>query len=254
MARGRLPMRKVKKILAYHFDERRSARSIAVHCGLSRRSVAQTLERFAASGLSWPAAGALDDAALEGALYRRPRHPAEPEVDWAAVEQALSGRGVTLLLLWEEWREGHPDGMSYPTWCRRFRAWRPRRDVTMRQNRRPGEKLFVDYAGMTVPVLIDGKEHQAQVFVASMGVSGRLYAEATLSQKIDDWCASHVRCLEAMGWAPQVAVPDNLKAAVKTPSRTEPVLNETYADLLEHYGIQGLPARVRRPRDKSLVS
>ena len=253
MARGRLAMRKLRKVLSDHFDEGRSARAIALHCGLSRRSVAQTLARFAASGLSWPEAGALDDEALEGALYRRPRGPAGPAVDWAAVEQALSGRGVTLMLLWEEWREAHPDGMSYPTWCRRFRAWRPRRDVTMRQNRRPGEKLFVDYAGMTVPLRVDGSEHPAQVFVAAMGVSGRLYAEATLTQKVDDWCASHVRCFEAMGWAPQVVVPDNLKAAVKTPSRTEPVLNETYADLLDHYGIQGLPARVRRPRDKGAV-
>ena len=157
------------------------------------------------------------------------------------------------MLLWEEWRETHPDGMSYPTWCRRFREWRPRRDATMRQNRRPGERLFVDYAGMTVPLLVDGKEHEAQVFVASMGVSGRLYAEATLSQKIDDWCASHVRCFEDMGWAPQVVVPDNIKAAVKDPSRYEPVLNETYADLLDHYGVQGFPARVRRPRDKGAV-
>ena len=123
----------------------------------------------------------------------------------------------------------------------------------MRQNRRPGEKLFVDYAGMTVPIVLDGKEHQAQVFIASMGVSGRLYAEATLSQKIDDWCASHVRCFEDMGWAPQVVVPDNIKAAVIKPSRYEPVLNETYADLLDHYGIVALPARVRRPRDKGLV-
>ena len=131
--------------------------------------------------------------------------------------------------------------MSYVTWCRRFRDWRPRRDVTMRQNRRPGERLFVDYAGMTVPLLIDRMEREAQVFVASMGVSGRLYAEATLSQKIDDWCASHVRCFEDMGWAPQVVVPDNVKAAVKQPSRYEPVLNETYADLLDHYGAPGLP-------------
>ena len=253
MARGRLPMRKVRKVLAYHFDEGRGARSIAVHCGLSRRSVAQTLERFAASGLSWPEAGALDDAALEEALYRRSHAAQCPEVDWAAVEQALSGRGVTLRLLWEEWRETHPDGMSYPTWCRRFRQWRPRRDVTMRQNRHPGERLFVDYAGMTAPVVIDGKAHQAQVFVASMGVSGRLYAEATLSQKIDDWCASHVRCFEDMGWAPQVVVPDNIKAAVIKPSRYEPVLNETYADLLDHYGVEGFPARARKPRDKALV-
>ena len=136
-------MRKVRKILAGHFDEGRCARAIALHCGLSRRSVSRTLSRFAASGLSWLAAAALDDEALECALYRHPRALEWPAVDWAAVEQALSGRGVTLLLLWGEWREAHPDGIIYPTWCRRFRAWRPRRDATMRQNRGPGEKLFV---------------------------------------------------------------------------------------------------------------
>ena len=196
-------MRKVKRILAFHFDAGRSARVIATHCGLARRSVAHTLERFAASGLSWPEARDLDEEVLEAALYRRSRASDWPEVDWAKVEKDLSGRGMTLMLLWEEWRETHPDGMSYPTWCRRFREWRPRRDVTMRQNRRPGERLFVDYAGMTIALLVDGVEHKAQVFVASMGVSGRLYAEATLTQKIEDWCASHVRCFEDMGWAPQ---------------------------------------------------
>jgi len=253
MARGRLPMRKAKRVLAFHFDEGRSARGIAIHCGLARRSVALVLERFAASGLSWPEARDLDDDALEAALYPVPREAPAEDVDWAKVEKDLSRRGMTLKLLWEEWRETHPDGMSYVTWCRRFRDWRPRRDVTMRQNRRPGERLFVDYAGMTVPILIDRVEREAQLFVASMGVSGRLYAEATLSQKIDDWCASHVRCFEDMGGAPQVVVPDNVKAAVKRPSRYEPVLNETYADLLEHYGAEGFPARVRKPRDKALV-
>ena len=196
----------------------------------------------------------MDDEALEAALYPPPQEAPAEDVDWAKVERDLSGRGMTLKLLWEEWRETHPDGMSYTTWCRRFRDRRSRRDVTMRQNRRPGERLFVDYAGMTVPLLVDGIEHEAQVFVASMGVSGRLYAEATLTQKIDDWRASHVRYFEDMGSAPQAVVPDNLKPAVKKPSRYEPVLNETYADLLEHYGVQGLPARVRKPRDKSLVS
>ena len=253
MAQGRLPMRKVQKVLGFHFDEGRSARAITMHCGIARRSVAQTLERFAESGLSWAEARDMDEEALEAALYRRSRASDWPEVDWASVEKALSSRGVTLMLLWEEWRETHPDGMSYPTWCRQFRDWRPRRNVTMRQNRRPGERLFVDYAGMTAPLVIDGKEHQAQVFVASMGVSGRLYAEATLTQKIEDWCASHVRCFEDMGWAPQLAVPDNIKPAVMQPSRYEPVLNETYADLLDHYGVQGFPARVRRPRDKGAV-
>ena len=253
MARGRLPMRKAKKVLAFHFDEGRSARAIAIHCGLARRSVALVLERFAASGLSWPEARDLDDEALEAALYPAPREAPAEDVDWAKVEKDLSRRGMTLKLLWEEWRETHPDGMSYVTWCRRFRHWPPRRAVTMRQNRRPGERLFVDYAGMTVSLLVDRVEREAQVFVASMGVSGRLYAEATLSQKIDDWCASHVRCFEDMGRAPRVVVPDNVKAAVIKPSRYEPVLNETYADLLDHYGVEGFPARSRKPRDKALV-
>ena len=254
MARGRLPMRKAKRVLAFHFDEGRSARAIAIHCGLARRSVALVLERFAASGLSWPEARDLDDEALEAALYPVPREAPAEDVDWARVEKDLSRRGMTLKLLWEEWRETHPDGMSYVTWCRRFRHWRPRRDVTMRQNRRPGERLFVDYAGMTVPILIDRAAREAQVFVASMGVSGRLYAEATLSQKIDDWCASHVRCFEDMGGAPRVVVPDNVKAAVKQPSRYEPVLNETYADLFDHYGAsRDSRRRARKPRDKALV-
>ena len=254
MARGRLPMRKVKKVLGFHFDEDRSARAIAIHCGLARRSVASVLERFAASGLSWPEARDMADEALEAALFPEPAQAApQQEVDWSKVETDLSEQGVTLKLLWDEWRETHPDGMSYPTWCRRFRDWRPCRDATMRQNRRPGERLFVDYAGMTIPIMIDGVEHKAQVFVASMGVSGRLYAEATLTQKIEDWCASHVRCFEDMGCVPQVVVPDNIKPAVTKPSRYEPILNETYADLLDHYDVQGFPARVRKPRDKALV-
>ena len=123
----------------------------------------------------------------------------------------------------------------------------------MRQNRCPGERLFVDHAGMTAPLFLDGVEHKAQVFVASMGVSGLTHAEASLTRNIDDWCNSSRRCFERMGRVPKVVVPDNIKAAVTKPSRHEPVLNETHADLLEHYGVLGLPARVRKPRDKGLV-
>ena len=140
MARGRLPMRKVKKLLAFYFEEDRSARAIAIHCGIARRSVALVLERFGASGLSWPKARGMDDEALEAALYPAPQEAPAEDVDWAKVESDLSGRGMTLKLLWEEWRETHPDGMSYTTWCRRFRDRRSCRDVTMRQNRRPGEQ------------------------------------------------------------------------------------------------------------------
>ena len=253
MARGRLPMRKVKKVLEYHFDAGRSHRDIAMHCGVARRTVALLVERFETSGLSWPEARDMEEEALDAALYPPPPRPPE-DVDWAKVEAELSGRGVTLRLLWEEWRADHPGGMSYPTWCRRFRQRRRlQRAMTMRQVRAPGERLFVDYAGMTVGLTIDGTSREAQIFVASMGVSGLAYAEASLTQKIDDWCASHVRCFEAMGCVPLAVVPDNIKPAVIKPSRYEPVLNETYADLLDHYGAHGLPARSRRPRDKGLV-
>ena len=254
MARGRLPMRKVKKVLEYHFDAGRSHRDIAMHCGVARRSVALLVERFEGSGLSWPEARDMDEGALQAALYPPPPPRPCEDVDWARVEKDLSERGVTLKLLWEEWRDDHSGGMSYPTWCRRFRQRRrSQRAMTMRQVRAPGERLFVDYAGMTVGLTIDGTSREAQVFVASMGVSGLVYAEATLTQKIDDWCASHVRCFEAMGCVPLAVVPDNIKPAVIKPSRYEPVLNETYADLLDHYGAHGLPARSRRPRDKGLV-
>ena len=201
--------------------------------------------------LSWPEARALDDEALEAVLYP-PKPAVSGNVPWTGPGSRGSSpvAGVTLFVLWEEWRATHPDGMSYPTWCRRFRDWRPRRDVTMRRNRSPGERLFVDYAGMTVPLALAGTKHEAQVFVAAMGVSGRLFVEATLTQKVDDWCACHVRCFEDMGQVPRIVVPDNTRAAVIRPSRFEPVLNETYADLLDHYGVEALPARVRRPRDK----
>ena len=253
MARGRLPMRMVKKVLEYHFDAGRSHRDIAIHCGVAPHTVALPVERFESSGLGWPEARDMEEGALEAALYPPPPPPPE-DVDWAKVEAELSGRGVALRLLREEWRADRPGGMSYPTRCRRFRQRRrSQRAMTMRQVRSPGERLFVDYAGMTVAVTIDGVSREAQTFVASMGVSGLACAEAVLTRKIDDWCASHVRCFEAMGCVPLAVVPDNIKPAVTKPSRYEPVLNETYADLLEHYGAHGLPPRSRRPRDKAKV-
>ena len=143
----------------------------------------------------------MDDSALEAALYpARQVRPADEDVDWAEVENDLSGRGVTLKLLWEGWRETHPDGMSYVIWCRRFRDWRPGGEVTMRQNRRPGERLFVDYAGMTVRVFIDGVEHDAQLFVASMGVSGRGPAPKPRSARRSTTGAA-LTCAASKTWA-----------------------------------------------------
>ena len=123
----------------------------------------------------------------------------------------------------------------------------------MRQEHRAGEKLFVDYAGQTVPVVDreTGGERQAQIFVAVLGASSYTFAEATWTQTLPDWTASHVRAFEFIGGCPELVIPDNLRSGVSRAHRYEPDLNPTYHDLARHYGVAVLRARVRRPRDKA---
>ena len=247
-------METIKKMLIMHYEERRSGRAIARQCGVSRMSVARCLKRFRASGLAWPDARDMDAKALEAALYpTQGADRAQGDVDWSEVETKLKRQELNLRYQWEEWIETHPDGMSYQTWCRRFNRWKPSDTGTMHIERRPGERLFVDFAGRTVPIYDGTSPFRAHIFVAAMGVSGFIYARALRSQKVEDWCTAHIHCFEAMGRAPQVVVPDNLKSAVIKPDRYEPVLNTVYKDLLDHYEIACLPARVRSPRDKALV-
>src|SRR5262249_6616717 len=150
----------------------------------------------------------------------------------------------------------HPDGWQYSVFCDQYRRWLATQDLVLRQHHAPGEKLFVDYAGHTVPVVVDrgsGEIRQAQVFVAVLGASSYTYAEATWTQALPDWLGSHVRALEYFGGIPQAIVPDNLKSGVTQAHRYEPEINPAYQDFAEHYGLAILPARVRKPRDKAKV-
>jgi len=167
----------------------------------------------------------------------------------------MGRKGVTLDLLWQEYREQHPDGYQYSAFCDHYRAYAQALPVTLRQSHAPGERLFVDYSGQTVPVIdpATAEVRQAQVFVAVLGASSYTYVEATWSQGLADWTGSHVRCLEFLGGVPEVLVPDNLKSGVTTPNFYAPDLNPTYQDLARHYGVAILPARVRKPRDKAKV-
>ena len=160
---------------------------------------------------------------------------------------------MTLALLWQEYKTEHPEGLQYSQFCERYRAWRRRLDVVMRQTHRAGERLFVDYAGQCVPVVSreTGELRNAQVFVAVLGASSYTFAEATWTQALPDWCASHVRALSFLQGVPEIVVPDNLRSAVSRPHRYEPDAHPTYTDLAEHYGFAIVPARVRRPRDKA---
>jgi transposase len=171
------------------------------------------------------------------------------------VHQELKHKGVTLLLLWQEYKAVTPEGLQYSSFCEAYRKWADRLDVVMRQHHRAGEILFVDYAGQTMPVVNPntGEVHDASIFIAVLGASNYTFVEATWSQHLKDWIASHVHTFEALGGVPQILVPDNLKAAVNRAHRYEPELNRTYADMAQHYGVAVIPARAARPRDKAKV-
>jgi transposase len=251
-------MRKIREVLRLSWGQGRSIHEVARSCSLARSTVGDYLRRARGAGLAWPLPEGLDDAALEARLFPSVRAPGgeRPLPDWDVVDRELKrGRGVTLQLLWEEYRERHPDGYAYSRFCDHFRVWRQAQEVVMRLTHRAGEKLFVDYAGQTAEVVdaASGEVREAPVFVAVLGASSYAYCEATWTQALPDWTMSHVRALEHFGGAPAIIVPDNLKAAVTSPHLYEPDLNPTYVDFARHYGVAVIPARRQHPRDKAKV-
>jgi len=249
-------MRKIKDVLRLKFEVGLAQRQIARSCSLGKTTVSECLARFERSGLSWAQAAQLDETTLERKLYPpAPRLPTAGRVqpDWVFIHRELRRKGVTLTLLWHEYRAAQPDGFGYSWFCEHYAAWAGKLDVVMRQEHRAGEKLFVDYAGQTAEVVDrrTGEIRQAQVFVAVLGASNYTYAEATWTQRLPDWIGSHVRAFAFFGGVPELVVPDNLRSGVAKAHRYEPDLNPTYQDLASHYGTAVLPARVRRPRDKA---
>ena len=225
--------------------------------GISRYAVAEYLRRAAVVGITWPVPAELDDAALERKLFSPPfvAEPARMQPDWPYWHAELRRPGVTLLLTWEEYRAGQPDGYGYSRFCDLYAAWRGRLSPTMRQTHPAGERLFVDYAGQTVAVIdgATGEVRQAQIFVAALGASNFTYAEARWTQSLPDWLGCHVGAFAHMGGVARQLVCDNLKSGITTASRYEPGISRAYQDLASHYGTAVLPARVRRPRDKAKV-
>src|SRR5439155_4533267 len=258
MPAQRLAMRQVREVLRLKWAGGLSDRKIARSLSVSRPTVAEYVRRAQAAGLSWPLPETLDEGTLERLLFpaapvQRAGAPLVP--DWSAVHRELKHKGVTLFLLWQEYKAATPEGFQYSWFCQAYRAWAGTRDLVMRQHHRAGEKLFVDYAGQGIPVVDShsGEVHEAAIFIAVLGASSYTYAEATWTQSLPDWIGSHVRALAAIGGVPEVVVPDNLKAAVTRAHRYEPELNRTYADLAHHYGVAVIPARAAKPRDKAKV-
>lgn len=260
MPAERLGMRKIREILRLKHGAGLSHKAIGRSLGISASTVRLTLQRAIAAGIGWPLGDTVTDAALEAQLYgaaaTRQGYRRRPEPDWAAVHRELKRKHVTLSVLWEEYIAAQPDGYRYSRWCDLYRSWEDKLPVTMRQAHAGGEKLFVDYAGDTVPVVIDrltGERRQAQIFVAVLGASSFTYAQATWTQGLVDWLAAHVGALTAIGGSPRLLVPDNAKVAVIHACHFDPWVNRTYVEMAAHYEMAVLPTRPRRPRDKAKV-
>ena len=247
-------MRKIKDVLRLHAAGR-SARQIGPSVGVGRSTVAEYLRRAEVAGLSWPLPEGLDDETLERRLFP-PTPPAKgrqfAEADWAAVHRELKRPGVTLALLWDEYRgQHHPDGYGYSAFCEHYRRWVGRLSPVMRQRHAAGERMFVDYSGTRMAVIDPATvvARPAEIFIAVMGGSNQSYAEASWSQTLPDWIGAHTRAFAAFGAVPALVVSDNLKSGVIRACFYEPEVNRSYAEMAAHYGTAILPARPYKPRE-----
>ncbi len=251
-------MRRVREVLRLRHALGMSDRSIAQSLAIGKTTVGEYVCRAKVIGITWPVPEEIDDAELERRLFTAPsfeEKPKRPPLDWPRLHEELKRRGVTLMLLWLEYRANEPDGFGYSRFCGLYGDWRRSVSATMRQTHAAGEKLFVDFAGDTVAVFdpLTGDTRQAHIFVSALGASNFTYAEARWSERLPDWIGVHVGALAAIGGVPKAVVCDNLKAGVTKASRYEPGVNRTYQDLATHYGFAILPTRVRKPRDKAKV-
>lgn len=258
MTAERLSMRTIREVLRLKWEKKLSNKQIANSCNIARSTIRDYLERAKRTGLNWPLPPDLDDGRLEALLY--PSTPEEspgnrglPAMEY--IRKELTRKSVTLRLLWLEYRQANSDGYQYSQFCERYHQWSDKLDVSLRQTHRAGEKLFVDYAGQTIPVTdpSSGQISEARLFVAALGASSYTFAWAAFSEDLPSWIEANVRAFHFFGGVPEIVVPDNLKSGVTKPCYYEPEINPTYHKFACHYGTVVIPARRLKPKDKSKV-
>jgi transposase len=244
-------MRNIKDVLRLKLDAKLSHEQIAAALDISKGVVTKYVALAAAAGLDWPAVQTCDEVTLERRLLVAPERPrAHVQPDFGRLHQELQRKGMTLLLLWEEYQAEHSDSQtySYSQFCDNYRRFTKQLKRSMRQIHRAGEKLFIDYAGPTVALTDGGRAH---IFVSAMGASSYTFAWATPRETMVDWIESTVRALHFYGGVTQLIIPDNARAMIADPDRYEPRSNDTVRDFARHYGTSVLPARPNSPRDKA---
>lgn len=255
MATEKVSMRKIKEVLRLH-HEKVSNREIARRLHISPGSVSNYLTRAKAAGLIWP----LDNTWSEEEIYNilfpvENKKTTHPLPDFSKVHQELKRKGVTLMLLWYEYQQQTPGGYSYSRYCELYQAFIGKHNPGMRLTHRAGEKLFVDYSGLTVPWIdkATGAIHRAQIFVAVLGASNYTFVEATPDQGLLSWVQSHIHAFEFFEGITTCLVPDNLRSGVTKAHLYDPDINRTYQEMADHYGVAVVPTRVRTPKDKPKV-
>ncbi len=244
-------MRRIKDVLRLKLDALLSHEQIAGSLGISKGVVAKYVGLAAAAGLTWAEVQACDEITLERRLLANPqRARVHVQPDYGRAHQELRRKGMTLMLLWEEYRADHADGHTYrySQYCDNYRRFAKRLKRSMRQIHRAGEKLFIDFAGPTIALSDGGRAH---IFVAAMGASSYTFACATPRETMVDWIESTVKALTFYGGVTQLIVPDNPRALIADPNRYEPRGNDTVLDFARHYGTSVLPARPYHPQDKA---
>jgi transposase len=249
-------MVKIREILRLHALNI-GIRASAESCKCSRNTIRDVLKKAQLHNLIWPLPEELDDEKLTQLFYPSTQVPTsrKPEPDCEYIHRELMRPNVKLSLLWAEYRKQYPDGLGYSQFCNRYQAWAHRTKAVMHIERKPGEEMLVDWAGTKMEVIDreSGEIQPAHLFVSTIGASAYPYVEALPSENLDCWISAHIHAFQYYGGVPRILVPDNLKTGVKKACNYDPELNKTYLELSEHYGCAIVPARSRKPKDKSPV-
>jgi len=229
-----------------------SLRDIARAAGCGKTTVSEVLARAEVAKLSWPTD--LNDKELISLLYPPAiKHSTSPEPDMEYVFYEMRKKSVTLMLLWEEYKETYPQGLMYSQFTSRYREFKKANKLTMHIEHKAGEEMQVDWAAYTVSYVDrnTGEKKTAYIFVAVLPASAYPFVYAYDNRRLANWIDAHVRAFEYYGGVPKVLIPDNVKTAVITPDVTDPVLNKSYRDMANHYGVAIVPARSGKSKDKA---
>jgi len=249
---SRLDMLKAREILRLKHEVGLSLREIAQACNCGKTTVSEVLKRAEEAGLTWPFE--LNDKQLMSLLYpskKTKKSPPEPDMEYVFYE--MKKKNVTLMLLWEEYKEKYPDGIMYTQFCERYRKFKKGNKISLHKEHKGGKEMEVDWAGdtLTYTDIHTGESKQAYLFVAVLPASSYPFVYAYGNTKNPSWIDGHVRAYEYFGGVPEFTIPDNTKTAVIKAHRADPLLNKSYQEMARHYHTTIIPARPGKPKDKA---